>query len=1004
MQKDNIEIEEKKILIILSAKCDKKGNLNSLRKVGSNEKTVIDLQLESLKTIFSEKFVVLGQNNNQWNKDGFIKIINTEWYKSNSGYSLSLALEKIKNDSEVWILYSDILFRDINQSKLDKNANIIYVDEEWETRIRDRKIRDSSLIELVKNDNKNNIKLFYTGPEKYIKNSSEFCGIIKITKDKISEIKSIIKSIKNEELKNLSTSELLEIARINGINFKSKNISGKYCQLNLDDDLIKFFLSTKAETLEKLRMIGLKNGKFLDQFKFTVKSWNTDKETILGKIIKKFKDNKIVIRSSCFEEDTEEFSSAGKYESQLSVDCEYKSIKDSVEKVIDSYNVKNSSKDQVLVQKFLDNVDFSGVAFSRMIENNGPYFSINISSGDTTQVTSGNLCNEFFIHRKNTNLLKDKNLKNIIQCLIEIENLLNFNYLDMEFASINGIIYVLQVRSLIIKNKDCDEILINKYISESHQEIKNNFKNKNQIYSLMSDWNPAEIIGKHPSILSSSIYKYIITDSNWSLSRKLDNYKHISGPLLVNILGTDYVDVNKSIKSLIPDKTSEKISKKIEEKAYLTLSKNPSLHDKLEFEVIPTCIDLNWKKWENYFKDILNRDELEIYRKLLIENTREIMIRTIKTSSQKSIKELLSLEIYFPKEKLIKAIEYIDKIKNELGIEFARSARRAFIVTSWLKSAIEKKIISKSAETGFYKSLHTISREFIEDISNPVFSKDEIYKKYGHLRPSSYDIQSKCYLHRDLINIKNENTQGNKLLDEDIKAWENEKDKLTSQIKNLLNLESSEFIEKLMKENVILRERNKFEFTKLLSSALELIADYFKDNGFDRSMISNLNLQTIKEVASSKNGFEMNKSLLNNEIKRNLENRKIFEYIYKPDIFIKGEELLFDKSIDCRPTFIGNKTIEGNIIKLESIQEENKLLLEDKIILIENADPGYDFIFGHKIKGLVTMYGGSNSHMTIRCSELNVTAAIGLGHKRYNEIGVNHIFQINPILKTISKV
>ena len=25
------------------------------------------------------------------------------------------------------------------------------------------------------------------------------------------------------------------------------------------------------------------------------------------------------------------------------------------------------------------------------------------------------------------------------------------------------------------------------------------------------------------------------------------------------------------------------------------------------------------------------------------------------------------------------------------------------------------------------------------------------------------------------------------------------------------------------------------------------------------------------------------------------------------------------------------------------------------------------------------MYGGSNSHMTIRCSELNVTAVIGVG-------------------------
>ena len=64
-----------------------------------------------------------------------------------------------------------------------------------------------------------------------------------------------------------------------------------------------------------------------------------------------------------------------------------------------------------------------------MIENNGPYISINISSVDTTQVTSGNSCHEFFIHRNNTHLVKENNLKKIVECLLEIENLLNYNFI-----------------------------------------------------------------------------------------------------------------------------------------------------------------------------------------------------------------------------------------------------------------------------------------------------------------------------------------------------------------------------------------------------------------------------------------------------------------------------------------------------------------------------------------------------------------------------------------------
>ena len=43
-----------------------------------------------------------------------------------------------------------------------------------------------------------------------------------------------------------------------------------------------------------------------------------------------------------------------------------------------------------------------------------------------------------------------------------------------------------------------------------------------------------------------------------------------------------------------------------------------------------------------------------------------------------------------------------------------------------------------------------------------------------------------------------------------------------------------------------------------------------------------------------------------------------------------------------------------------------------------------DFIFHQNIKGLVTKYGGSNSHMSIRCMELGIPAVVGLGKKKYD--------------------
>ncbi len=61
-------------------------------------------------------------------------------------------------------------------------------------------------------------------------------------------------------------------------------------------------------------------------------------------------------------------------------------------------------------------------------------------------------------------------------------------------------------------------------------------------------------------------------------------------------------------------------------------------------------------------------------------------------------------------------------------------------------------------------------------------------------------------------------------------------------------------------------------------------------------------------------------------------------------------------------------------------------MLINKIAFIESADPGYDWIFGHGICGLITKYGGVASHMSIRAAELGLPAAIGCGELICNQV------------------
>ena len=60
--------------------------------------------------------------------------------------------------------------------------------------------------------------------------------------------------------------------------------------------------------------------------------------------------------------------------------------------------------------------------------------------------------------------------------------------------------------------------------------------------------------------------------------------------------------------------------------------------------------------------------------------------------------------------------------------------------------------------------------------------------------------------------------------------------------------------------------------------------------------------------------------------------------------------------------------------------------IDGKIVLIEGADPGYDWIFSKGIKGLITRFGGAASHMAIRCAEFGIPEAIGCGEVIYKDI------------------
>ena len=121
---------------------------------------------------------------------------------------------------------------------------------------------------------------------------------------------------------------------------------------------------------------------------------------------------------------------------------------------------------------------------------------------------------------------------------------------------------------------------------------------------------------------------------------------------------------------------------------------------------------------------------------------------------------------------------------------------------------------------------------------------------------------------------------------------------------------------------------------------------------------------------------------------KNLYN--LFHHVFLFEQITKSGNFITEKSITTKKYFLKNLN-EKNIFKI----------CNGKIIFVENADPGYDFLFNFNISGLVTKYGGANSHMAIRCSELNIPAVIGVGEKKFEELQEYQIIEINCLTKNI---
>ncbi|KKR79523.1 MAG: hypothetical protein UU24_C0006G0017 [Candidatus Nomurabacteria bacterium GW2011_GWA2_40_9] len=989
-------------------------------------KSVLDWQLSSFKACGIKDIVFVGGYHLEKiiaKYPGLNYYFNPKWDSSGSLFSLFCAREELTEPC--LIIYSDVVFRlNVLQQFIacsQNNKIIIGIDRSPDTDLRE--MYKSEHIESVQLSHENLVKI---GPQMNSlgKEDGLFTGLCFLPQPIVSQLKEKFTSpqwINSPHIKKLNFSDMLQELLKEGKNFQTYNISQDWAKIQNPFSLARFIFGTKAQTLERLRQV-IKGATILDQIRFSVEDWTHQPENILNKIQKKLSSNQVIIRSSASSEDTWESSNAGLFYSEKTVDINNRDLlHQGIERVISSFQAATGEHnlDQVFVQPYISNLKMSGVIFTRELESGAPYIIINYSShpDKTDVITSGWSDNvQTFIVYKYTDFKgTDPNIIQLLKLVKELEQSTNLDSLDIEFAiDQHDDCFLFQARPLVLplirkKFNDKDFVLeknsIKTFINNLMQRRPYLFGEKT-ILGNMPDWNPAEMIGTAPRPLALTLYQYLITDKVWGESRQCLGYKDTyPEPLMISLAGKPYIDIRTSLNSFLPKELSLEVSERLINYYLERLQRYPNFFDKLEFEVAITCLSFDFDKHaRNLTESGFQKSSIDEIKTSVLKLTNNILNET----SINLDHQLQQLEILTKRRenilslKNISASEILKGIHNLLDdcirygtLPFSNLARCAFISTAFLKSLHSIKILSQADYDLFLQSIPTIASEISEDMTRMVhgsLSMKDFLNRYGHLRPGTYDILSPRYDESPEIYFPNI-IQTNSLQEKrnPIKTERDAKEIILEKrpaLNALLKQHgitcSSEQLVYFMVKSIQAREYAKFEFTKNISVVLQKLSQFGEINNMSIDDMSFTSIYYLLSLSTSNPPSDIKRDL-KMHARRHMKQYALTQSIQLPSLIYSSDDLDYFYHKEMQPNFITSKKVTADLLKLDKLTHE-KLDLTDKIICIENADPGYDWIFGYKIAGLVTKYGGIASHMSIRAAEFGLPAAIGCGDVIFQKI------------------
>jgi choline kinase/phosphohistidine swiveling domain-containing protein len=905
------------------------------------------------------------------------------------------------------VSYADILYRDTLVRELQAHPadTVIAIDTRWRERYEGRSAADIASAEVVALDGER-----VAGargrfmPGRAVQPDAEYVGLAKLGPASLARLAA---RASDPDLARWDMPRLFEALLADGVPIAVVDCGGDWAELNAAQDIAHFVLGTKAQTLERLRpMVTWSH--IGEQVSFTVGEWHEQSSLCLHRLLEAFPSGMVVVRSSALDEDGFRASSAGRYESVLSVPGgDEAALRSAVEKVISSYGDPHPAH-QILVQRMLTDVALSGVVMTRTLAHGAPYRVVNYdaTSGATDSVTSGRGrdLRTLYLHRDASDLPPGcpPGLDRLVPAVRELEQLVGHDCLDVEFiVSSDDTVHVLQIRPIAVDRghwRGSDE-LVRTAIDEALEAFRRlqapgvGVLGTRTIFSVMSDWNPAEMIGTRPDRLAYSLYAELVTREVWATQRAEYGYRDLRPtPLMHSFAGHPYIDVRASFNSFVPAALDDSLAARLVEHYLDLLSAKPALHDKVEFEIVLNCLDLGFEARTRELADAgFQTAEIGRLRDALWQLTVDAIQRVdgdLQAVERLAVRQQLMCNDRTPA--LRRALALIDDCRRHGTLPFAHLARSAFVATAWLRSAVAVGVISEDERVAYLQSVDTVASAF-RDASAQLragrLSLPAFLERYGHLRPGTYDVTVQSYAEapeRYLLAAGVEPEAPGTPTETTLSWSAGTRRRFADALASLGLPDDFNTLDRFMRTAIAGREHAKHVFTRSLSRALDLFAEFANEAGLSRAQLAQLTVADLRACAEG-----LWDGRVSEHLRRRCEEGELAVElalgIELPPLILSAHDFSGFLSPQSAGNFIGRLAVTAPVIRIDTCGD-SVYDLRGRIVVIMQADPGHDWLFAQGIAGLVTAYGGANSHMAVRAAEFGLPAAVGVGEEWFKRL------------------